>query len=619
MHKQTAFTCENRKRRSNAVWRDYMQSKAKRFRVQDDTLKKDSGTTPPQNGRNTPFYILIFESIWEHPIISAALLCFFTVAIITGTGVSKSGMIMAAIGVFALGMCASFYIVQHDVKGNFNAVLTSLVFFSASFAALFGVGVYSSQSPAGAFLNIGLAAVAGIYIYLGIMNRLSTRNIILLIAASGFLLRLAFILFFTITQHQHDVASIGKGSGHIGYIEYLYANGHLPDYDVRKTNQFYHSPFHHILAALWVKFQVLMGISYQTAFENIQVLTLFYSTLCMILSYRIFRLLRLHGKGLIFAFAVIAFNPTFIIMAGSINNDILSITLFLGAVLNTLKWYQNRTFKNIIAVALCIGLGMFTKLSVWMVAPAVAFVFIFVFFKHLKDFKKHLLQFLTFGVICVPIGLFWPVRNLVKFGVPLTFVQKLSENSKQYIGDIWKRQRLFDFGLYQYENVGDQFTMYGGKYNEFNPLVALFKTSAFDEMIDTNHYYAIAGFNTILFWSVVAVGLIGFVSMIYTLIKKSDELNIVTKIFIGLIYFVMLGSYYIFCFEFPHVCTENIRYAVPLIVIGAYFVGLAVQHLLSENSGRIRQALGRIICTITIIYCTAAALVYDIVVHSLEN
>lgn len=590
------------------MWRGYMQSKAKRFRTEE---KKPAG-----NGGNTPFYILIFESIWEHPIISAALLCFFAVGLTTGQQIPKTGIIMATLGVFGLGMCASFYIVQHNVKRNINAVLTSMVCLSASFAALFGVSVYSSQSPAGELLNIGLAAVAGIYIYLGITDRLTTKNVILLIAASAFLIRLAYIMFFTIAEHQHDVAALGKGSGHIGYIEYLYANGHLPDYDVRETNQFYHSPFHHILAAVWVKFQVLMGISYESAFENIQILTLFYSTLCFIISYKIFRQLNLNGRGLIFAFAVAAFNPTFIIMSGSINNDILSITLFLGAVLNTLKWYKNRTFKNIIAIALCIGLGMFTKLSVWMVAPAVAFVFIFVFFKHLKDFKKYLLQFLVFGIICVPIGLFWSVRNLVRFGVPLTFVQKLSEDSKQYIGNIGTTQRLFDFGLYQFENVGDQFTMYGGKYNEFNPLVALFKTSAFDEMIDTKHYYAIAGFNTILFWAVVAVGLIGFAAMMYLFVKKISELAVPTKIFIGLLYFVMLGSYYIFCFQFPHVCTENIRYAVPLIVIGAYFVGLAIQHLSAENSGRIKRAVGRVLCTVVILYCTAAVLVYDIVIHS---
>lgn len=64
------------------------------------------------------------------------------------------------------------------------------------------------------------------------------------------------------------------------------------------------------------------------------------------------------------------------------------------------------------SISLCVGLGMMTKLSVWMVAPAIAFVFLYVFFKNLKDFKKYLVQFLCFGVVCAPLALWWQVRNL---------------------------------------------------------------------------------------------------------------------------------------------------------------------------------------------------------------
>ena len=97
-------------------------------------------------------------------------------------------------------------------------------------------------------------------------------------------------------------------------------------------------------------------------------------------------------------------------------------------------------------------------------------------------------------------------------------------------------------------------------------------------------------------------------------VKKTDELETVTKIFIGILYSTIFISYYIFCFEFPHVCTENIRYAVPLIVIGAYFVGLAVQRLSGKEVGRIKRAVGNVICTAVIIYSASSALVYDLVV-----
>ena len=56
-------------------------------------------------------------------------------------------------------------------------------------------------------------------------------------------------------------------------------------------------------------------------------------------------------------------------------------------------------------------------------------------------------------------------------------------------------------------------------------------------------------------------------------VKENSALNNAHKIFIALIYAVFFVSYYIFCFQFPFVCTENIRYAVPLIILGAFFTG----------------------------------------------
>ena len=112
----------------------------------------------------------------------------------------------------------------------------------------------------------------------------------------------------------------------------------------------------------------------------------------------------------------------------------------------------------------------------------------------------------------------------------------------------------------------------------------------------------------------VLIGLAGFIAMVYMLIKNKTELNRCTKIFLALLYAVIFVSYYVFCFEFPHVCTENIRYAVPLIVIGAYFIGLAIQRLLAAHN-RIKTAAARVLCTAVIVYAASSTIVYDIVSH----
>ncbi len=576
-----------------------------------------------------PFYITVFRMIYAHPIITAALLCFFCLTVTTGNnlgdGVTYISLIAPSLGIIVLGLCAGFYTLREaadDKKNRLIAygimgagVLTAVVLF----AVIFTTGEYAYH-----FLNLGLAVLTGIFIYLGVRGKLTLRNGILLLMAAGFLFRLCYVISVPMVVMQHDVTQLGKGHGHLGYMEYLLKNHALPDFDVRTVYQFYHPPLHHFLAAVWVRIQMLLGIEYAHAFENVQLLTLFYSTLCMILSYKIFRQLRLKGISLAAATAVIVFCPTFYIMAGSINNDILSITFMLGAILNTIYWYKNHQMKYIIFIALCIGLGMMTKLSVWMVAPAVAFVFIYVFVKNLRDkenknVRQYVTQFAVFLAVCCPLGLWWSLRNYISHGVPFTYVMELSENSKQYVGNIPVWQRLFDFSAYQFSDVGEQFTMYGGKYDEFNPLIGLFKTSLFDEGIAVRNFPNISGFNAMLFWAAVILGLVGFVAMIYLFCKKNSELDMPMKVFTGLLYGVIFIAYYVFCFRYPQVCTQNIRYAVPLIVLGAYFIGTAVKNLLKDDAVTVKRIFGSLICGIITFYAICGGLVYDIVVYNMTR
>ncbi len=559
----------------------------------------------------------IFEQIFRHPIIACAMLCLLCMIMTTGE-VSFLGAGSIALCMGMLGLGAALYSKKIYAGDSGLRTMVTVLSITILAAIIFVYNVLLRQSYTLTVMNGGLAVCAGLFVYLLGAKKLSVRNIILLMLAAGFILRLAFILMMSTGMIQHDVSSLGQGAGHAGYIEYLYNNGHLPDFDVRTKNQFYHPPLHHIISAVWMHLQTLIGVSYTDAFENIQILTLFYSSVCLILSYKIFRQLGLYGGGLIAAAAIIAFCPTFYIMAGSINNDILSITFILGAILNTLYWYRSRRMKDILCIALCVGCGMFTKLSVWMVAPPIAFVFLYVFFKNIKEFKKYLLQFIAFLGVCAPIGLFWSVRNFLRWQVPFTFVQKLSEKSSQYIGNIPIWQRLFDFRLFQFANVAPQFNMYDSDYNDYNPLIAFFKTSMFDEGISVNRFPKIFGICHVLFFAAVLLGLIGFGAMIFMFIKKVKKPDTVQKAFVGLLYFFFFGIYYAFCFGYPHVCTMNVRYAVPLLVIGAFSYGFLIQQLLS--SGKRSAKVWTVILSVLIgIYVVSGYLVYHTCAYSLVH
>ena len=526
-------------------------------------------------------------------------------------------MIPAAV-VFICGLFASVGISMNVPEKSRQTMKQTLFILSGFFAVLYYNMLLSAQKPEMVVLNVGLILVAAVIVYMMITKKLTTKRLILLLFILGFFVRLAYIMAISVRTKQHDAGSVEDMEGHLGYIAYLAYNLKLPDMDVRDVYQFYHPPLHHIIAAVWVRVQNAMGISEENIWENVQILTLFYSSCCMILSYKIFRSLGLKGKGLIIAFAIVAFNPTFYILAGSINNDILSVTFMLGAVLNTLYWYKSRSMGRIVCIAVCVGCAMMAKLSGWMVAPAIAFIFLYVFFRNLKEWKKYLAQFGVFLVVCVPLALWWGIRNYITHKVPITYILELSKRSSQYIGDIPVTKRLFDFNPSQFADVGDQFKMYDGAYNEYNPLIALFKTSMFDELFTVHYYPKIAGINTLLFWTAVFLGIAGFAAMIYFFLNDSRDKKFggVQKIFLGILYFTFMISYYIFCIKFPHVCTENIRYCVPVIVIGGYFVGRFAQHIClygSEKTYTLRVIIFNILLSITVLYSTMSILMYDIV------
>ena len=71
-----------------------------------------------------------------------------------------------------------------------------------------------------------------------------------------------------------------------------------------------------------------------------------------------------------------------------------------------------------------------------------------------------------------------------------------------------------------------------------------------------------------------------------------------------------------FCFDFPHVCTMNVRYGVPLIVIGALSVGYLV-HDLFKSTKRTAKIFGVVLSCLIGVYALSGFMVYHIVAESL--
>lgn len=457
----------------------------------------------------------------------------------------------------------------------------------------------------------GVLLTAVVWCSLEIWKKCCTRYRVFLLLVLGFWMRFCYVLYTAVTQRQHDVGDFVEMKGHSGYILYLYENAHLPDFDVREVWQFYHPPLHHAICAVWLKFWSWFGITGTMAYESLQMLTLCYSVITMVLGYGILRQFRLNKNGLVLATAILALHPTFFLLAGSVNNDMLALLFFIGTLYTALQWYREPNWKRIFPVALCLGLGMSAKLSVWMAALPVALLFVAYFFQKKGRQKLQCCgQYLLFLGVCTPLALWWSIRNGVQYGVPVTYVPSLKPTSVQYVGMRSTWQRLLDFSWIQFRDVSMQFEMYDGAYYEWNPTVGLWKTAMFDELISDRMYPAIHIPAIVLFWTAVVLSLLALAAMLRLFLRHRNALRW-QRYSMLLLAVAQLISYYVFCFQFPYTCTQNIRYVVPLIFLGALALGTFCQKW--RNRRGLRQWSVRILQGITVLFSIHAVLVYTIV------
>ena len=526
----------------------------------------------------------LFTLMRRHPYLLTIVLC----ALLLPFGLADRANITAGSCIYlgvVLGVISVIAVFVFNLgKNQTEKLLLCGIMLACITASMLTIGFVKNKAFAIAI--IALIAAAAAVMFIRFNYKISDTLIIAVLIALGIAIRFVYVLYTGVVDRQHDVGDFTANIGHAGYIKYWYENGlKLPDFDVRNYWQYYHPPFHHMTMAVLLKLLTMLGVSFNKASEAIQILPMLYSSLTMIVSYKIFRMVKLKGNPLIAAMAIICFHPTFIIFGGSFNNDMLLMLFMMSAIMWGLRWYREPTFGNIIPLAFCIGLGMMTKLSGWMVAPAVAFVFLVILIRNIKKPLKYIGQYALFGVICVPLGVWWQVRNLILYHVPLTYVPDLGTNSVMYSGNMPLTERLFSLGNGQLDYIYGSITLVGAPFNEYNPTLALFKTAMFDECansINDTHFPQIHVTGPILFWISVVLFLICFGCFVVSMIRKSENINGVERVYFTLVFGVILVSYYMFCIAYPLSCSFNIRFCMPLIPLCA--MGLAMVLQRSESS-----------------------------------
>ena len=436
------------------------------------------------------------------------------------------------------------------------------------------------------------------------------KKLLLFVILCGFFIRIVYVLNTNVLSWQHDVSGFSNEyKGHGAYIYHLY-NGSFPVIDPSDTGQFYHPPLHHIISALWVRVQTVLQFGFYSACENIQLLTTFYSCVCMITTYKIARVIGIKDSSACICVSIIALHPSFFMLSASVNNDILSIALMFSALLWALRWYNFQSFKSIIMTALSIGASMMAKLSGAYVAFPIAFLFAVSLLesfikKRNTTFPVLLKQYSVFAAICFPLGLWWQIRSNILYGLPFTYVPKLDEIKFLDISGYTVFERLFDFS-----NLTTPFTQSGwyayceGVTLDWNIPLAMFKTSLFGEYTLGQESAICEILAWVLLILSVFLAVISFVLMIFVTARdlyKKCRKSIYDIAFV-IFYAVTLALYVKFCFDYPQNCTMDFRYIVPTLLVSGIFLGRY-----GEFANRPARIAVNAVCAV---FCVSSVLFY---------
>ena len=226
-----------------------------------------------------------------------------------------------------------------------------------------------------------------------------------------------------------------------------------------------------MIAALWIRLLEFAGIAYEAACEHVQVLTLIYSLITLFFVFLIFRYMKLDDEALLAAFAIAAVHPGFILMAGSVNNDMLAVMFTVMTIFFGLKWYDDPSWLYTVILAFTIGLGMMAKISAALAAPAIALLFAINMIRGgISSFVQYMAKFTAFGFICGPLALWSPVRNYIRFGVPLNYTPEVGEEiTASLISRIFDiRTRIPYVSRIRNGDPYDEFNMFLGMMKNFS-------------------------------------------------------------------------------------------------------------------------------------------------------
>lgn len=379
---------------------------------------------------------------------------------------------------------------------------------------------------------------------------------------------------FTARQHDGRNFSAPEHGGHFGYIGYIFYNNSLPTGSPADTWCFYNPPLFYIVSAIFLKIWTVFSNSLDLGIENLQLLSMIYTIIFDIYVYKILKEINIK-KSLIPSILFVSLSPAMIIMSGSINNDILSIALATMAIYYTIIWYKTDSLKDLIKIAITISLSIMTKISTALIAIAIAIVFLKKVINNRKDFKRYVKHFSIFALIALPIGLWFPIKNLVLYDIPFTYVQSVDLSNDSNISKYSTFDRFFKINDGHLKTININMSKENAEYNLYTTTL---KSFIIDEHIDYESSPILRFIIPYIFYLSIFISILYLINIVYVIINRKKLCNnwIYFFLFISIL---QILSYISFCFNYPFTFTMNFRYIVPTLITYAVITSTA-----SENN-----------------------------------
>ncbi len=435
----------------------------------------------------------------------------------------------------------------------------------------------ASETAAIAASLLPFAVCMGFCVFLVAKGKIQKEHVTAAILLLGIALRVWYITATPWNERQHDVF-VFETQGHAGYIYTLMKTGRLPE---TNTGLFYHPPLHPFIMSVAGNFLSRFINTTEQVFETLQLLPAYYSLMCGWVFLKILDLLRIRQGTKLLFFAFFTLHPSLIIFSGSINNDILCLLLSICTVLYLLRFYESQSMKNAFCMALCLGLAMMTKLSAVTIAPVIAVVFIIRLVRPTEGRIRRsvMINELCFGALSIPLGMWYPIRNLIKFDQPFGYVMPIGTSHPLYCGDRSFFERFISLPLKQlFENP------YCMPEEDFNIPMYTVKCSVFGEYTFDFPKWAVS----VLLVINCAVIVFCVFAAVYTVIKKKDHAAVLTAVSaVSVAFFVW------FNIRYPNGCSMDFRY-ISVCLAGSLAVSSVCFDMLSEGLTRQKKLVASI-------------------------